>query len=191
MSIVFLMYILFNIIAFGIVAINLNRMRKKYLLKKRNNMAITETANNIHSKNSSKKVSLAKKIYRQLKFPISGLTKYISIKISKVPSHNLRHFLIKRVLASGLDSNTVVYHGSIFRGSFKIDIGRGTIVGDDCLLDGRGGLTIGENCNLSTGVKIWTEQHDVNSPTFAYENEPVKIGNRCWISGGGLQFCLE
>lgn len=183
-SIIFLVYILFNVIAFCVVAINSNRMRKKYLRKKRSGVVANEAVNSNHIQNSPEKVSVVKKLYRKLNLPISGLTKYVSVKISKLPSHNLRHFLIKRVLASGLDSNTVVYYGSIFRGSFKIDIGKGTIVGDDCLLDGRGGLSIGENCNLSTGVKIWTEQHDVNSPTFAYENEPVKIGNRCWISGG-------
>lgn len=183
-SIIFLLYILFDALAFGVVAINSNRMRKKYLRKKRNGVIANEVVNSNRIQNSSEKVSVVKKVYRKLNLPISGLTKYVSIKISKIPSHALRHFLIKRVLASGLDSNTVIYYGSIFRGSFKIDIGRGTIVGDDCLLDGRGGLSIGENCNLSTGVKIWTEQHDVNSPTFAYENEPVKIGNHCWISGG-------
>lgn len=183
-TIIFLLYILFNVIAFGLVAVNSNRMRKKYLKKKRNGVVGNEIVNNDHIQNSPEKVSVVKKLYRKLYLTISGLTKYVSIKISMIPSHNLRHFLINRVLASGLNSNTVVYYGSIFRGAFKIDIGRGTIVGDECLLDGRGELSIGENCNLSTGVKIWTGQHDLNSPTFAYESAPVKIGNHCWISGG-------
>lgn len=91
-TIIFLLYILFNVIAFGLVAVNSNRMRKKYLKKKRNGVVGNEIVNNDHIQNSPEKVSVVKKLYRKLYLPISGLTKYVSIKISMIPSHNLRHF---------------------------------------------------------------------------------------------------
>lgn len=93
-------------------------------------------------------------------------------------------FIIKHVLKCDIEKDVVIYGGTILRGTHKIKIDSGTIVGDDCILDGRGGLAIGSDCNLSTGVKIWTAQHDVQSEDFAYQSAPVSIGDHCWISGG-------
>lgn len=42
----------------------------------------------------------------------------------------------------------------------NIIIGRGSIIGDQAVLDARNGIELGENVNFSTGVWIWTEQHD-------------------------------
>jgi len=117
-TIIFLLYILFNVIAFGLVAVNSNRMRKKYLKKKRNGVVGNEIVNNDHIQNSPEKVSVVKKLYRKLYLPISGLTKYVSIKISMIPSHNLRHFLINRVLASGLNSKFIMVR--FFVGHLKL-----------------------------------------------------------------------
>lgn len=88
------------------------------------------------------------------------------------------------MLVVKMEEKTVVYSGTIMRGTYRIKIGQGTIVGDDCLLDGRGYPAIGRNCNLSTGVKIWTAQHDVQSQDFAYAAAPVDIKDWCWTSGG-------
>lgn len=63
-TIIFLLYILFNVIAFGLVAVNSNRMRKKYLKKKRNGVVGNEIVNNDHIQNSPEKVSVVKKLYR-------------------------------------------------------------------------------------------------------------------------------
>jgi acetyltransferase-like isoleucine patch superfamily enzyme len=48
-------------------------------------------------------------------------------------------------------------------------------------LDSRGGLTIGDNVNISDEVAIWTAEHDIQSPTFAYTTAPVVIGARAWL----------
>lgn len=71
----------------------------------------------------------------------------------------------------------------MFRDGYKCGIVRNTVIGDDNLIDARGGLKIGQNCNFSTGVRIWTAQHDYQSESFAYESAPVKIGDYCWLSG--------
>jgi acetyltransferase-like isoleucine patch superfamily enzyme len=63
-----------------------------------------------------------------------------------------------------------------------VTIGDGSVIGFDAILDGRGGLTIGRNVNLSSEVAIWTAQHDHRSPTFAARCAPVTIGDRAWLS---------
>lgn len=59
-----------------------------------------------------------------------------------------------------LAPKVVVYYGAEMREPYKIKIGRGSIIGDRAILDGRNGLEIGENVNFSSNVSIWTEQHD-------------------------------
>ena len=65
-----------------------------------------------------------------------------------------------------------------------IKIGKGTIIGENAILDGRAGLEIGNNVNFSSNVRIWTLQHDYRDPDFACNPEhygPVKICDRAWI----------
>ena len=45
-----------------------------------------------------------------------------------------------------------------------------------------GGVLLGDNCNLSSEVRIWTGQHSVQLASFDYEKTPVIIGRRFWIS---------
>ena len=56
------------------------------------------------------------------------------------------------------------------------------MVGSCAVLDGRRGITIGSNVNLSSGVWIWTLQHAINDPNFGTEGGPVEIGDRAWVS---------
>jgi acetyltransferase-like isoleucine patch superfamily enzyme len=63
----------------------------------------------------------------------------------------------------------------------KLTIGSHTNIGRYVHLDSRGGLTIGDNVNISDEVAIWTAEHDIQSPTFAYTTAPVVIGARAWL----------
>ncbi|MBI5441706.1 MAG: acyltransferase [Deltaproteobacteria bacterium] len=64
----------------------------------------------------------------------------------------------------------------------RLRIGKGTVVGHHAILDARGGLTIGENVNLSSGVWIWTVQHDYRARDFGTVSGPVRIKDHAWIS---------
>lgn len=65
-----------------------------------------------------------------------------------------------------------------------VSVGKNTFVGPFCVLDGSGGLEIGESCSIAAGVHIYT----YNSVKWAtsggkemLEYSPVKIGNNCYI----------
>jgi acetyltransferase-like isoleucine patch superfamily enzyme len=100
-----------------------------------------------------------------------------------VPSHTLRRFLYK---CSGLrlGQRTVIHKGLEIRAPKSISIGTGTVVGFDCILDGRGpgGITIGENVTLSSQAAVWTGQHDYRARDFSSVGAPVKIGDHAWLS---------
>lgn len=72
----------------------------------------------------------------------------------------------------------------MIRAPWNISIGTGTVIGDACSLDGRNGIEIGGNVNMSTAVYIYTEQHDINDPWFESRNSGGKVivADRAWLS---------
>ena len=104
--------------------------------------------------------------------------------IGFIPCHTIRKFFYKYIFWMDISKNVVIYYGLEARSPWNISIGKGSVIGDKAILDARHGISIGENVNLSTGVWIWTLQHDVNSPSFSSYGTGGKviIGNRAWIS---------
>ena len=68
------------------------------------------------------------------------------------------------------------------RSPYRISIGANTNINKKCVLDGRGGLSIGNNVDIAQEVNIWTEQHDYNSPTYNSVNKRVVIEDYVWIA---------
>lgn len=76
---------------------------------------------------------------------------------------------------------TIIYWGARFFGLNGIILGEHTIVGDHAFLDGRRGITVGNNVNIASEVRIWTSEHDVCSQDFATTGAPVTIGDWAFI----------
>lgn len=113
-----------------------------------------------------------------------GWIRYKLNVLGKIPCHAYRNWVLRHIYLMKMSKNVVLYGGFEIRFPWKIEIGEGTIIGDECKLDGRNGLRIGRNVNFSTGAWIWTEQHDLNDSMFRSNNSggPVEIGDRAWIS---------
>ena len=112
-----------------------------------------------------------------------GWQRYMLFQISLVPSHHLRRFVYK-ALGAEIGKNVVFHFKTEIRGIHKLKIGKGTIVGDNTLLDARAGLTFGENVNISSNVSLYTYQHDHRDPYFRCTSDntkPIIIGNRVWL----------
>lgn len=100
----------------------------------------------------------------------------------RVPSAKIRATLLRNLFRMRIDATARVYSLEEVRHAHRITIGRNTIVGSSCSLDGRRGIYIGENVNFSTGAAIWTLQHDLQSPDFGLEGGPVRVEDRAWVS---------
>lgn len=122
-------------------------------------------------------------IGRQLSFFLRGLKKYEIHLVSTIPSHFIRKKIYQFIFGMKMEKTTVIYKGLTVVAPWKITIGAGSIIGDDNILDGRECIFIGDNVNLSSQVRIWTGQHDVQGKKFEYSGKAVHIGNRAWISG--------
>jgi maltose O-acetyltransferase len=62
-----------------------------------------------------------------------------------------------------------------------IIIGDMTIIGNHCSLDGRGKLTIGNRCNISSYTIFVGGSHDVQSPDFKGQYKSIVVEDYVWI----------
>ena len=102
-----------------------------------------------------------------------------------MPSLHLRKWLYQG-LGVSVDKNVIFHFRTEIRAPYKLWIGKGSIIGDNALLDARNRLTIGANVNLSSNVSIYTEQHDHRDPDFKCPNPAerkmsVQIDDRVWV----------
>lgn len=68
----------------------------------------------------------------------------------------------------------------------SIKIGSGVIINEDCYIDGRGGLEIGNNTSISIYSKIITASHSKSSQNFEYHSNKTTIGENVWIGTGAI-----
>jgi acetyltransferase-like isoleucine patch superfamily enzyme len=77
---------------------------------------------------------------------------------------------------------TSVYDSSIILGDVKV--GENTWIGPFTLLDGSGGLEIGDFCSISAGVQIYSHdsvQWAISGGVAPYEYAPTVIESNCYI----------
>lgn len=104
---------------------------------------------------------------------------------SYIPWHSLRIGLL-RVAGLRVAHGVVVYHGLQVRLPKRIAIGARTIIGEGCVLDGRSGLIIGTDVNISSQVQIWTLQHDYRDAAFGTVGGQTIISDHAWISARAI-----
>ena len=88
----------------------------------------------------------------------------------------------ERARTLGFGEGSSIYHNSYVYGD--VTVGRDTWIGPFTLLDGSGGLTIGDSCSISSGVQIYT--HDtvrwaVSGGVIETERSPTVIGSNTYI----------
>jgi acetyltransferase-like isoleucine patch superfamily enzyme len=113
---------------------------------------------------------------------VQGLHFLCTRLVGHIPSHSLRLVIYRRVFGLNVAPSAHVYGRLELRKAAKVKIGENTIVGHDNILDGRGGIVLGRNVNLSSQVAIWTMQHDPQSPEFGVRVGAVVVEDRAWVS---------
>jgi len=110
---------------------------------------------------------------------------HIISKIPYTPGQKLRTFIAFRLLkkfghGSKLSTNISLLHPQ------NISFGENVGVARDVVLDGRGGLEIGDNTLIGFESVIITSSHnharcDIPISEQGMISRPIKIGNNCWI----------
>lgn len=97
-----------------------------------------------------------------------------------VPIHSIRKIFY---IASGINMpfNSTIHIGANFFNPSNITIGKDTIIGDHCFLDGRAKLNIGNHVGIASQVLIYNDEHDIHSDNYENSFGPVEIGDYVFI----------
>lgn len=100
--------------------------------------------------------------------------------IGHIPIHTVRKlFYILAGVKLPYDSN--IYMGANFFNPSGITIGHDSLIGNDCFLDGRAPLTIGNHTSLASQVLIYNDEHNIHSAKYENSFGPVTIGDYVFI----------
>jgi acetyltransferase-like isoleucine patch superfamily enzyme len=78
--------------------------------------------------------------------------------------------------------NSVIYNNCKIKDAYRISIGNHSCIENYCIRDKRGGRTIGNAVNFSTGVWVWTSQLRVKDPDVAFESAEVLLEDYVRVS---------
>lgn len=82
----------------------------------------------------------------------------------------------------GWGEGSSVYDSCLVLGDVRV--GAGTWVGPFTVLDGSGGLEVGDHCSISAGVHIYSHdsvRHALSGGVEPIERSPTRIGSRCYL----------
>ncbi len=97
-----------------------------------------------------------------------------------VPVHLFR-YLIYTLAGTKIHWTAHLHMGTQFFNPAGVEIGQGTIVGQNAFLDGRSKLIIGKYVDIASDVMIYNSEHDINSEFFDAVSSPVEIGDYVFI----------
>ena len=101
--------------------------------------------------------------------------------ISRIPSHTIRKWYYRKVIAFSLGPDTNIFMHCTFDCAGGIVIGHHSVINPKCRLDPRGNLIIRDYVSISQEVIILTADHDLDSHDFIGRNREVVIDDFVWI----------
>lgn len=105
--------------------------------------------------------------------------------INKIPSRHIRKWWLQ-LFGAKIGKKTFPCRRVEVLLPKGLKLGNGVAIGWFAELDARGGITVGDNTNISSHVKIITGSHDIQDPDFTADFRPVIIGKRCWLGTGAM-----
>lgn len=123
---------------------------------------------------------MSKKILRRISTIIMELEVMIMHMAGCIPIHHFRRF-IYRLGGVKIGRGSTIHTYARFYNPHNIRIGKDTIIGEGCVLDGRDKLTIGNHVDIASEVMIYNSEHDVHDASFKAVSAPVVIEDYVFI----------
>lgn len=96
------------------------------------------------------------------------------------PCH-LTRVLVYKAAGVKIGRKSHIHMGTQFFYPAGVEIGKGSIVGQNVFLDGRDKLKIGNYVDIASEVMIYNSEHDINAEDFKATYGPVVIGDYVFI----------
>lgn len=97
-----------------------------------------------------------------------------------IPFWNIRRTILRRAKMK-IGKGTFVMKKCYIMEPGRIAIGNHSHINRGCMLDGRGGIKIGDSVSVSYQVSIITGSHDKDARDFREKDLPIEIGDYAWI----------
>jgi maltose O-acetyltransferase len=113
---------------------------------------------------------------------LRGAQLFVAFCVGRVPIHRFRILFYRHVLRMHIGNGSSFHWRTVFFAPERVSVGSGTVIGNDCFLDGRCGLLIGDSVNIGGHSQIFTMDHDPQSPVFASRGGSVVIMKNAYIA---------
>lgn len=97
-----------------------------------------------------------------------------------IPIYSFRYF-IYLLAGMRISKRAHIHMGVQFFRPQNIEIGAGSVIGQNAFLDGRDKLIIGKNVDIASEVMIYNSEHNINADDFSAITGPVEIGDYVFI----------
>jgi acetyltransferase-like isoleucine patch superfamily enzyme len=122
---------------------------------------------------------MSRSLLRRLWF--DGLLFVCNGLVGHFPSHALRRWFYRAVMRFEIGKRSFIFMGAEFDTRDQFKLGDHSTINQDCRLDNRGGLEIGNNVSISANVCILTADHDPQSARFAGRTRSVHIADYVFV----------
>lgn len=93
----------------------------------------------------------------------------------------LRLCWYRRVMGFKIGKESSILTGLRVSGNRNLDIGENTIINNECRLDNRNNISLGNNVSISYGTIILTMGHDIDDPGFKHKGAAVVVEDYVWL----------
>lgn len=109
--------------------------------------------------------------------------------IANFPHEGLRKFYYRKILGILIGNETHISMKIFFTGYHsrcQVTIGDNCVINRQIYIDGRGGVHVGNNVNISFQACLLSLHHDHNNPKFEVIGAPVVIKDNAWIGARAI-----
>lgn len=105
---------------------------------------------------------------------------------NRIPSYILRKLILRYLYGMKIGKGSNIHYGVKFLSPWLIEVGDNVNIQMGSFIDGRGRVTIRDNVDITIGVNVLSQQHDIYSETYATVSKPVGIGSNSVIGSFSL-----
>ncbi len=113
-------------------------------------------------------------------YPYNFMIYLMNGPIASTPWWRLRK-CIYRMLGAKIDRTSIMNMRQYILCPHHLKVGAHTHINRGCILDARGGITIGSCVSISYNVSLITGSHDATSTSFTDRYLPIEIGDYVWL----------
>jgi putative colanic acid biosynthesis acetyltransferase WcaF len=95
---------------------------------------------------------------------------------------NVVRCAVLRMFGAKIGPGTLIRHRVRIHWPWKLVVGSDTWIGEGAWILNLEPVTIGNDVCISQDALLCTGSHDRRSPTFEFDNAPIRIGDGAWIA---------